>query len=101
MREFVTGTDEQYRMLKESLEDRRCHVYRCNLPPTFNVPRCRIGFEKEDATNGYALFIDKGLTCRIRGFPLFSDWLREGTLRFMDFNDVKVFLKRLSFIYGG
>ena len=99
MREFVEGTDAQYKMLKDSLIDNRCHVYRCVLPSSFNMSNCRLGFEKEEATNGYVLYIDKGLTCRCSGFPLFHDWLAEGILRFMDFNDVKDFLKRLTFLY--
>lgn len=99
MREFVFGSDTQYQMLKNSLEDNQCHVYRCSLPAAFSQERCRIGFEKERATNGYALFIDKGLTCNRTGFGLFNDWLREGTIRFMDFNDVKAFLHKLIFLY--
>lgn len=100
MREFVVGTDEQFQMLKDSLADNRCHVFRCVLPSSFNMTNCRIGFEKEETTNGYVIYIDKGLACNSAGtFPLFNDWLREGTLRFMDFNDIKSFLKKLSFLY--
>lgn len=62
MKEFVLGTDAQYEMLKQSLNDDRCHVYeKCTFPSSFSRPCGRIGFEKEQ--EGYALFIDKGLTC--------------------------------------
>lgn len=99
MREFVEGNDNQYMMLKNSLNDNRCHVYRCVLPASFNRTNCRIGFEKERTTNGYALYIDKGLEFYNCAFPLFNEWLRTGTIRFMDFNDVKTFLRKLNFIY--
>lgn len=100
MREFVEGSNFQYKMLKDSLVDNRCHIYRVILPPSFNMTNCRIGFEKEEVTNGYVLYIDKGLTCNSIGkFPLFNDWLHDGMLRFMDFNDIKKFLKKLSFLY--
>ena len=61
MREFVYGTDQQYELLKGSLEDHLCHVYsHCYLPDNCSKDIARIGFEKEE--NTYALFI-------IRVFP--------------------------------
>ena len=60
MKEFVYGSDHQYELLKESLEDHLCHVYsRCYLPGACSKNIARIGFEKEE--NTYALFIDKGI----------------------------------------
>ena len=98
MREFVDGTDRQYTLLKDSLEDHRCHVYRCALPRCCSRENARIGFEKEDDT--YALFIDTGITCsRNRAPQLFRDWLSAGTLRFLDFTDMKAFLRSLSVLY--
>ena len=48
MKEFVLGTDAQYEMLKQSLNDDRCHVYeKCTFPSSFSRPCGRIGFEKE------------------------------------------------------
>ena len=48
MREFVYGTDQQYEMLKASLNDHMCHVYgHCIFPGCFNKNAGRIGFEKE------------------------------------------------------
>lgn len=100
MREFAEGTDKKFEILKNSLVDNRCHIYRCVLPPSFNMANCRIGFEKEESSNGYIIYIDKGLTCNKAGaFPLFNEWLREGTLRFMDYNDMKSFIKKLDFLY--
>lgn len=98
MREFTTGTDQQYAMLKESLEDHLCHVYRCTLPRRCSQDTARIGFEKEGDT--YALFIDRGITCNYRQAPaLFRDWLSSGTVRFLDFTDMKEFLKSLQVLY--
>lgn len=99
MREFVYGTDQQYEWLKESLKDHMCHVYgHCVFPSSFSKSVGRIGFEKEGDT--YALFIDKGITCSAGNTTqLFRDWLVAGTLRFLDFTDMKVFLRSLKFLY--
>lgn len=98
MREFTVGTDQQYTMLRESLNDGRCHVYRCTLPDCCIPNAARIGFEKEGDT--YALFIDKGITCNHSRAPgLFKDWLNTGTVRFLDFTDMKEFLKSLKVLY--
>lgn len=99
MREFVYGTDYQYKLLKESLEDHLCHVYsRCYLPSSCSKGIARIGFEKEE--NTYALFIDKGISCSSNYAPaLFNDWLAVGTVRFLDFTDMKEFLRSLKCLY--
>lgn len=99
MREFVVGTDEQYDMLRAMLEDHMCHVYsNCSFPPCFSSSNGRIGFEKEGET--YALFIDKGMRCKKRRAPtLLREWLAHGTLRFLDFTDMKVFLRSLGSLY--
>jgi hypothetical protein len=99
MREFVNGSDQQYEVLKESLNDHLCHVYgNCSYPQCCSKSNGRIGFEKEGDT--YALFIDKGITCSCNNAPsLFLEWLSSGTLRFLDFTDMKVFLRSLSCLY--
>lgn len=99
MREFVYGSDQQYEMLKDSLEDHMCHVYRnCFLPAGCSVGMCRIGFEKERDT--YAVFIDKGITYSRDNAPrLFTEWLSTGTLRFLDYTDMKEFLRSLVCLY--
>lgn len=99
MKEFVNGTDEQYALLKESLNDHLCHVYpNCAYPLCCSKPNGRIGFEKEDDV--YALFIDKDVTCsRSDVPPLFLEWLSSGTLRFLDFTDMKEFLRSLKCLY--
>lgn len=99
MREFVYGTDQQYNLLKKSLNDHMCHVYRnSTLPAGCSLAKCRIGFEKEGDT--YALFIDKGITCSNRNAPeLFNEWLQSGTLRFLDYTDMKEFLRSLKCMY--
>jgi hypothetical protein len=99
MWEFAYGTDQQYEMLKESLEDHLCHVYpRCRLPRSCSRDIARIGFEKEE--NTYALFIDKGITCNNNRAPeLFTDWLSVGTVRFLDFTDMKEFMRSLKCLY--
>lgn len=99
MREFVNGSDQQYAMLKDSLSDHLCHVYNnCSYPQCCSKSTGRIGFEKEGET--YALFIDKGITCSRNNVPsLFLEWLSTGTLRFLDFTDMKEFLKSLRCLY--
>ena len=99
MREFVYGTDRQYEDLKSMLEDHLCHVYlRCRMPGCCSKDVARIGFEKEEDT--YALHIDKGISCSNNRAPaLFKDWLSVGTVRFLDYTDMKVFLKSLKCLY--
>ena len=97
MKEFVFGTDQQYALLKESLKDNLCHVYRCKLPAGCTLPACRIGFEKE--SDSYALFIDKGICFSGNASNLFKEWLSVGTLRFLDFTDLKEFLRSLKSLY--
>lgn len=97
MREFVYGTDQQYNLLKESLNDHMCHVYRCVLPSGCSKKSCRIGFEKE--RNTYALFIDKGIICSRSNTANFKEWLSIGTMRFLEFTDMKEFLRNLKSLY--
>lgn len=99
MKEFVFGSDYQFSILKESLNDHLCHVYKnCSFPSCCSKSNGRIGFEKEMDT--YALFIDKGITCSRNNAPaLFQQWLLEGTLRFLDYTDLKEFLRSLRCLY--
>lgn len=97
MREFVYGTDEQYLILKTTLDDHLCHVFRCTLPSGCSTRRCRIGFEKDQ--NFYYLYIDKGITFNRRNEYRFIEWLSQGTLIFNDFNDMKVLLKSFKTLY--
>ncbi len=99
MIDFVFGTDQQYAGLKETLNDHLCHVFmNCAFPDCCSRPGGRIGFEKEGDT--YALFIDKGITCTDQHAPaLFREWLSEGTLRFLDYTDMKEFLRSLRCLY--
>lgn len=99
MREFVYGTDDKYSMLKNTLQDHLCHVYKfCSYPTGCSKTGGRIGFEKEGET--YALFIDKGITYSGSKAPeAFREWLASGTLRFLDFTDMKEFLRSLKCLY--
>lgn len=101
MREFVYGTDRQYEMLKNALEDGLCHVFsRCALPASFSRTVCRIGFEHSRTTNGYILYIDRGITCSdARADVTLKEWLSSGSLTYLDFNDLKEFLKGLTYLY--
>ncbi len=102
MRRFVEGNDAQFQDLKEWLQDGLCHVFkRCGMPDCCSIPVSRIGFEKDHGA--YTLLVDKGITCSRRkgGIPLiqFKQLLSDGEIKFIDFNDLKVFLKSLSFLY--
>lgn len=98
MKEFVCGTDKQFAVLKEMLQDHRCHVFRCKLPDCCSKSHCRIGFEKEGDT--FVILIDKGITCKGKvKNNSFKEWLSIGTLRFLDFTDLKVFFKNLNSLY--
>lgn len=99
MIDFVYGTDQQYESLREMLNDQLCHVYNnCSFPACCSRNSGRMGFEKEGET--YALYIDKGIECsNVRAPELFREWLSVGTLRFLDFNDMKVFLRSLHSLY--
>ncbi len=99
MIDFVYGTDQQYEGLKIMLNDQLCHVFNnCSFPSCCSRTSGRIGFEKEGDT--YALFIDKGIVCsKIDAPQLFVDWLAAGTLRFLDYTDMKEFLRSLHCLY--
>ena len=98
MKEFTVGTDRQYEMLEESLEDGMCHVYLCTLPQSCSKSEARIGFEKTKVS--HAVFIDMGITCNHpQASDLFQTWLRTGTLHFLDFDSIKIFFKSLKVLY--
>ena len=102
MREFVEGTQLQFDNLKRSLEDDRLHVYHnCQLPESCSRRACRIGFEKDAGM--YVVYIDEGITCSRRGFSFamkqFRQWLEQGEIRFLDFNDVRDFFRNLRVLY--
>ncbi len=99
MREFVYGSEAKYNLLKETLNDHLCHVYmNCTLPSCCSKQTARIGFEKGEIS--YILYIDKGISCsKITAPALFKEWLFKGTLLFMDFSDIKAFLRSLKCLY--
>ena len=102
MREFVDGNQAQFDDLKQKLQDGLCHVFKnCELPACCSKRICRIGFEKR--YDVYAIMIDMGITCfqTEGGIQLlqFKQLLSEGELMFLDFNDLRVFLKSLEFLY--
>lgn len=102
MRELIDGNDEQFANLKQSLQDGLCHVFKnCELPSCCSNRTCRIGFEKSNGA--YTLLIDSGITCsRTRGgiqLDQFKQLLSKAELIFLDFNDLKIFLQSLSFLY--
>lgn len=102
MREFIEGNDAQFADLKQRLQDGLCHVFKnCELPNCCSIHNCRIGFEKDNGA--YILLIDSGITCNCNrgGIQLvqFRQFLAKGELIFLDFNDLKIFLKSLGFLY--
>lgn len=102
MRKFVFGSDLQYQNLKAELEDDACHVFNnCELPSCFSQRKCRIGFEKDYGV--YYLLIDSGISCsKNSGRQIMvqcRQWLSAGEYMFLDFNDMKSFLKGLRILY--
>lgn len=102
MREFVYGSDTQFNDLKRTLQDGRCHVYNnCVMPSCCGNEICRIGFEKSNGS--YTLLIDYGISYNGTSGGLiitqFKEWLSNGEVNFLDFNDLKTFLKSLSILY--
>lgn len=102
MKEFVYGSDTQFKNLKKTLQDGNCHVFNnCRMPPCCGGKLCRIGFEMSNGV--YTLLIDYGIKCTKSSNTLvlmqFNQWLSDGELKFLDFNDLKVFLKSLSILY--
>ncbi|MDO4344153.1 MAG: hypothetical protein Q4C50_05055 [Eubacteriales bacterium] len=102
MREFIDGTDEQFANLKKSLQDEKCHVYhKCKLPSCCSRQMCSIAFEKD--MDAYTLLIDNGIVCSKTlggtALVLFRQWLAAGRIIFLDFNDLKEFLKSLWILY--
>lgn len=103
MKEFINGSDRQYQRLKEEIQDgTRCRVYEgCQLPACCNKSICKIGVEKERMA--YKLLIETGITCSKNTNEIeliqFKQLLSEGEMIFLDFNDLKVFLKSLDFLY--
>ena len=105
MTRFIYKSDDDYKALKAALEDNCLRKYKnVQLPAGFNVPTCNIGIEKYTYdNNSYVLSIDFGITCNTailhNSHPLFEKLLKKGELYFLDFNDLKVFLRSLSSIY--
>lgn len=102
MREFVYGTDLQYKNLKAALEDNKCHIFHdCRFPGSFSRSTGRIGFEKGSGV--YRLLIDEGISCSNNTASLIltqcRQWLAAGEYMFLDFNDLKTFLKGLRVLY--
>ena len=102
MREFVHGTQKQFDNLKKSLEGGMLQVYHnCKLPSCCSQRTCRIGFEKENGM--YVVLIDNGITCSSCAFrrPMkqFRQWIEEGEIRFLDFNDVRDFFRSLKGLF--
>lgn len=102
MIKFVGGNIDFYDELKSSLQDGMCHVYKnCMLPNCCNKKVCRIGFEKD--YGAYRILIDMGISCSNTkgGIQLiqFKHLLENGELIFLDFNDLKIFLRSLSFLF--
>lgn len=98
MKQFATGTKEQFDYLKASLDalaPDTMEVYDCILPPGCTPEKSRIGFEKRE--EAYYIYLDKK-------DPIISRWrhpaldllITEGTLRFLDFEDLAEYFHSLA-----
>ena len=100
MKEFVYGTEYNYDLLENLLEDGDCHIYpETYLPEGCFHQKVRIGFENE-STGTYLLSIDRGIHCtNPKASKLFKTWLANGELRFLEFDDIKEFFSNLKMLY--
>lgn len=118
MREIIYGSDAQFQSFKEELSDNLLHIYHNRILP----PRCYwgddsdgywsddqhrrtdIGFERDAVHGGvYILYINEGIKCAYSSeHPALRDlcrWFRDGRLIFLDYNDMKTFLRGLRWLY--
>lgn len=103
MREYIFGNEKQFKWFKGMLDDHQCHVYDCTMPPGCSPESSHIGFEYADGI--YRIWIDYGITCNKRNdddiyLTQFKQFLQDGQIMFMDFNDFKDFLANLKFLYS-
>lgn len=104
MTEFVFGSDQQYNNFKTELQDEMLHIYhKCHLPACCSKSIASIGFEWNRSHGVYILHITNGITCSHSSNDVvvqqFREWLKRGQIIFLDYNDMKVFLKGLRVLY--
>lgn len=94
MREFVYGSDAQFSMLDQQLNDGMCHVFsECRLPDFCTPRQARLGFEK--GQDGYVMYIDKGVQADGRNRD-FKQLLERGEVRFICLEDMVEFFRSLK-----
>ena len=97
MREFVFGSDQQYRWLENLINDGRCHVFNnCTLPDSCTPSHCRLGFEKADAV--YVAYIDRGISTT-SGKQSFAHFLQNGEAKFTCMEDMMEFFRSLKSLF--
>lgn len=94
MKQFVFGTDTQFRELDRQLDDGMCHVFKgCALPAGCTPATARLGFEK--SAGAYILYIDKNITATLV-HPEFLQLLAQGQTKFLCLEDMIFFLQSLQ-----
>ena len=99
MKQFATGTKEQFAYLKNSLdmlgESHQMEVYDCVLPPGCTPQNSRIGFENKDGQ--YYLYLDKKepITSKWK-HPNLEQLIENGEVRFVDFEDMVEYFHELA-----
>lgn len=103
MHRLIRYTDDQFAALKRKLQDesRQECLPHCKLPPCCDKPECTVAFEKGNGF--YYMLISGGITCSKKGNNTtvlqFKQLLQNGSILFLDYNDLKTFLKNLTVLY--
>lgn len=102
MHRFINADNLWYKQFKSELEDGYQRVFRnCSLPYCCSRTGVTIAVQKDHYL--YRLSINGGVTCNTDvknlNVKLFKQLLKYGEIMFLDFNDLKMFLKGLRILY--
>ena len=98
MKEFVLGTDAQYEMLKQSL----MMISAMSMRGASFLPRsvAPLADRLREGAGGLCTFHRQRAHLQLPGSSrLLKSWLKAGTLKFLDYTDMKVFLRSLTYLY--
>jgi len=97
MLQFINGNDTQFSWLRSQIQDATMIFNDVSLPTSCNPSRCRLGFEYTHA-NGFKLYIDKNISFS-GNHPEFRSLLATGEMSFNNYEDMKVFVRGLAYLF--